>query len=242
VIELDAAGRESSAIQGTRGRSYRAAFDERDFAPATAGVWRYLSAATRWPVELELLPRPHEAVAAVADFPEIAHLADARAESVLTLFTSGTTGTPKPVPIPVVERFRRIRPGTADDRWILTYAPFRWAGVSVLLHVLQSGAKVVVPATLDADAILGAASETGVTHVSLTPSLFRRIQLGTPPSTLRRIPFRQITFGGEYATQDVLDQAARLWPAARVTHVYAATEFGDLWAVSDGRAGCPAER
>jgi acyl-CoA synthetase (AMP-forming)/AMP-acid ligase II len=52
---------------------------------------------------------------------------------------------------------------------------------------------------------------------------------------------RQITLGGEYATQAVLDLARRCWPDARVTSVYASSEAGSSFVASDGLEGFPAE-
>jgi acyl-CoA synthetase (AMP-forming)/AMP-acid ligase II len=51
---------------------------------------------------------------------------------------------------------------------------------------------------------------------------------------------RQVTLGGEYATQADLDLAAKAWPDARVTSIYASTEAGAALAASDGREGFPA--
>jgi acyl-CoA synthetase (AMP-forming)/AMP-acid ligase II len=108
-----------------------------------------------------------------------------------------------------------------------------------MLHVLRSKATLVVPESLDPSAIAAAGAREAVTHVSVTPSHLRRMLLSVEEDALRRLPLQQITFGGEAASQSVLDKARELWPDARVTHVYAASEFGDICAASDGRAGFP---
>jgi acyl-CoA synthetase (AMP-forming)/AMP-acid ligase II len=45
--------------------------------------------------------------------------------------------------------------------------------------------------------------------------------------------------GGEPVTADILDRLRELFPAARLTQVYATTETGSCFAVSDGRTGFP---
>jgi acyl-coenzyme A synthetase/AMP-(fatty) acid ligase len=52
-------------------------------------------------------------------------------------------------------------------------------------------------------------------------------------------PVRQLTLGGEYASGKLLEQCRAVWPRARITHVYATTEAGDICAVSDGHEGLP---
>jgi acyl-CoA synthetase (AMP-forming)/AMP-acid ligase II len=76
-----------------------------------------------------------------------------------------------------------------------------------------------------------------VTHISLTPSLFRKIVLSH--QQIEFLGIAQVTFGGEVCSQAVLDLARRVFPRARITHIYASTEFGDICSVSDGMAGYP---
>ena len=170
----------------------------------------------------ELIPRPYE-----EEF-----------SGTVTLYTSGTTGEPKAV----TRRFADVIEGkrgrgSSTERWLLTYHPFRWAGVSMITHVLRWGAQLIVPESLEIGDVLTAAPLA--THVSLTPSLFRKMLLTSSEVELSKLSFSQITFGGEPATQPVLDAAKRCWPSARITHTYASTELGDIWSVSDGLAGVP---
>lgn len=158
----------------------------------------------------------------------------------IAVLTSGTTGTPKAHWKDLNEELQKKKGGGGPgDRWLLTYNPGRWAGLSVLLHCLKTGSEVVVPDSLRLESIRTALARA--THVSLTPSLFRKLLMGGAED-LAASPLRQVTFGGEHASQKVLDTAAGLWPGARVSHVYASTELGDIAAVSDGREGCPVGR
>lgn len=55
----------------------------------------------------------------------------------------------------------------------------------------------------------------------------------------RKIPLRQITLGGEVIDQAVLDRLRDCFPMARLVHIYATTELGRCFSVSDGQAGFP---
>lgn len=154
----------------------------------------------------------------------------------ITLFTSGTTGTPKRVRRNWLKAMETKKgSGSPNDSWLLTFSPTRWAGLSVIGHALKHGSTLVIPDELTFEAIVRKIPEC--THLALTPSLFRKLQLSGLP--LYAPNLQQVTFGGEWATQSILDTAQHIWPNARISHIYAAAEFGDLVAASDGREGYP---
>lgn len=156
------------------------------------------------------------------------------------LYTSGTTGPPKTIWKNCREILSHKKGGgSVTDCWLLTFNPGRWAGLSVILHTIRTNAKLVIPEDLTLDAVLKSILES--THVSLTPSLFRKLQL-CDNGILQSAKILQVTFGGEYATQRVLDDAKGLWPEARITHIYASTELGDVCSVSDGLEGYPTNK
>ena len=169
-----------------------------------------------------------------------------RATGQLVVMSSGTTGAPKPAAQSVPRALERKRGGGPGERWLLAFAPWRWAGISVLLHCLRYDAELIVPDGLDPAALLEAATAPGPArrpdHLSLTPSVFRLLRLAAADAELAAIPLRQVTFGGEAASQATLDAARVVWPLARVTHTYASSELGDICAVSDGREGVPAAK
>jgi len=157
----------------------------------------------------------------------------------VTLFTSGTTGAPKAVHRPWDELAAEVSSaGGPDDRFLLTYNVARYAGLQVALHCLVHGAELLVPERVDdVEAVIAAGASA--THLSATPSLLRRIAMAHGAERLTAL--EQITLGGEYATQAVLDLAARCWPGARVTSIYASSEAGACFAASDRLEGFPAE-
>ena len=56
---------------------------------------------------------------------------------VIALQTSGTTGTPKNVSQSATDALAKKRGGNAEQKFLLTYSPTRWAGVSVILHCFK---------------------------------------------------------------------------------------------------------
>jgi acyl-CoA synthetase (AMP-forming)/AMP-acid ligase II len=81
------------------------------------------------------------------------------------------------------------------------------------------------------------AATDGVTHISGTPSHWRRALMSPLLA-----PFKPnyVRLSGEPADQAILDQLKRAFPAARLSHAFASTEAGVAFDVRDGRAGIPA--
>ncbi len=174
-----------------------------------------------------------------ADGP-VAEVATPAAPSgfAVLLETSGTTGAPKQVRHDFQRLCGRLRcTAVPEARWLLTYEPASFAGIQVILTALASGSSLVSAPGAAAPDLAHAAVRYGVTHASGTPSFWRSclLTLGA-----ERPPLASITLGGEAADQPLLDRLASLFPAAKLRHIYASTEAGALFAVTDGRAGFPA--
>jgi acyl-coenzyme A synthetase/AMP-(fatty) acid ligase len=159
----------------------------------------------------------------------------------ITLFTSGSTGRPKPVCHTWESLTRPVRRDADGGRWLLTYRPHLYAGLQVLVHCLVNRVTLVLPPTeTSARDLAGLMRESGVTHVSATPSYWRWLVALAGPKALAELSLAQITLGGEVADQAVLDTLSRLFPAARIVHIYATSETGRCFSVTDGREGFPA--
>lgn len=153
--------------------------------------------------------------------------------------TSGTTGIPKIVPHTLDSLARTVRrdPLGRSPVWGLVLDMTRFAGLQVALQAFLGGGTLAAADRHGpvADQIAWL-SDRGVTHMSATPTLWRRLLMAPG---LDRLALRQITLGGEIADQGVLDALAARFPDARITHIYASTEAGVGFAVNDRRAGFP---
>lgn len=157
--------------------------------------------------------------------------------------TSGTSGPPKLVDHSwdTLLAAARLAEQWHGRGWLLVYDATRWAGLQVWLQALLTAGRIVVPATRDPDLVARACVEEDVSILPATPTLLRRlITSGTADLVARMKPDR-ITLGGEAVDARLLEQAAALFPAAKITHVYATTELGEVFRVTDGKAGFPAE-
>ncbi|MEO0830075.1 MAG: class I adenylate-forming enzyme family protein, partial [Pseudomonadota bacterium] len=153
--------------------------------------------------------------------------------------TSGTTGVPKIVPHTLESLARTVRrdPMGATPVWGLVYEMTRFAGLQVALQSLVGGGTLAAAPRYDPmPEQVAFMAQAGVTHLSATPTLWRRL-LMVPG--LEALPLRQVTMGGEIADQGVLDAAHARFPKARLTHIYASTEAGVGFAVNDRQAGFP---
>ena len=81
------------------------------------------------------------------------------------------------------------------------------------------------------------AGQSGVTHISGTPSHWRRALMS---GAAGRMSPRYVRLSGELADQAILNNLAQMFPGASVAHAFASTEAGVGFDVRDGKAGFPA--
>ena len=161
------------------------------------------------------------------------------------LFTSGTTGRPKMVrhTLPSLTG-HLVGPATAaaspPDRivWSTFYDVRRYGGLSMLVRALLGDASMVLSgADETVGAFLTRAGACGVTHISGTPSHWRRALMSPAAGAITP---RNVRLSGEVADQAILDRLRAMYPGAQVTHAFASTEAGVAFEVTDGLAGFPA--
>lgn len=160
-------------------------------------------------------------------------------ETTWMLTTSGTTGIPKLIPHTLNSLTRTVARGDPklNPRWGLLYDPTRFAGLQVVLQALIGGGELIAPDTSQSIADqVSYLHQNKCTHLSATPTLWRRLLMAPGFSNLA---LRQLTLGGEIVDQQVLDTLRAAHPNARITHIYASTEAGVGFAVTDGKAGFP---
>jgi acyl-coenzyme A synthetase/AMP-(fatty) acid ligase len=157
------------------------------------------------------------------------------------LLTSGTTGSPKLV-VHTLSSLAGTLPRHAPESsavWSTFYDIRRYGGLQIYLRAVLSGSPLVLSNPEESTAeFLARAAARGVTHISGTPSHWRRALMSGAAQLLDPAYVR---LSGEVADQVLLDQLRATYPQARIAHAFASTEAGVAFDVNDGRAGFPAE-
>ena len=158
----------------------------------------------------------------------------------LWLLTSGSTGRPKRIGH-TLESLTTVSGELVPRRWLCPYSPGTYAWWQVVTLGLGSPAQdLVVVDPADLESWVAAGIEHVVTAASGTPTFWRQTIM-SHGDDLARVPLEQVSLGGEPVDQAVLDQLNELFPAARVSWIYASSEVGASIVVHDGRAGFPVE-
>jgi acyl-coenzyme A synthetase/AMP-(fatty) acid ligase len=158
------------------------------------------------------------------------------------MMTSGTSGVPKIVSHTLEGLTGAIIADgparSASAVWATFYDIRRYGGLQIFLRAVIGGGSIVLsePGEALADHV-ARLSARGVTHISGTPSHWRKLLMS---GAAAQFSPRYVRLSGEIADQAVLDGLAQAFPGASVGHAYASTEAGVGFAVNDGREGFPA--
>jgi acyl-coenzyme A synthetase/AMP-(fatty) acid ligase len=156
------------------------------------------------------------------------------------LLTSGTTGRPKMVLHTLASLAGAI--GASESRteviWGTFYDIRRYGGLQIYLRAVLTRSSLVLTRPQEVLAnFLQRAGEAGITHISGTPSHWRRA-LMSPEAD--RITPRYIRLSGEIADQAILNSLRSFYPDAEISHAFATTEAGVAFDVRDALSGFPA--
>ena len=131
-------------------------------------------------------------------------------DTVLILFTSGTTGEPKAVRLTagnlaasaVASAFRLgVDPA---DRWLCCLPMYHMGGLAPAIRSVFYGTELLLQREFDATATANLIASEGVTGVSLVPTQLRRLlDGGVEPAELRTV-----LLGGAPASQSLLERAS----------------------------------
>jgi len=154
--------------------------------------------------------------------------------------TSGTTGVPKLV----VHSFESLagalprQPASVGPMvWSTFYDIRRYGGLQIYLRAVLSGSPLVLSSAGESTHdFLSRAGSARVTHISGTPSHWRRALMSGDAALIAP---EYVRLSGEVADQTVLDNLRAAYPSARIAHAFASTEAGVAFDVNDGLAGFP---
>jgi acyl-coenzyme A synthetase/AMP-(fatty) acid ligase len=157
------------------------------------------------------------------------------------LMTSGTTGIPKLA----LHTFASLTGAITNDAkspastvWSTFYDIRRYGGLQILLRACLQGTPMVLSSAKEPIGdFLTRAGARGVTHISGTPSHWRRALMS--PAAQAIAP-RYVRLSGEMVDQVILDSLRAFYPDADIIHAFASTEAGVGFDVRDGLAGFPA--
>ncbi|HEX5447312.1 MAG TPA: fatty acid--CoA ligase family protein [Pirellulales bacterium] len=168
------------------------------------------------------------------------HVSPARLPTEWILLTSGTTGRPKMVLHTLASLTGAIdaNPSNAGVIWGTFYDIRRYGGLQILLRAVLTHSSLLLAGSQGPVAdYLRRAGEAGVTHISGTPSHWRRALMS--PAAHPMAP-RYLRLSGEIADQAILNSLRSFYPGAAISHAFATTEAGVAFDVRDELSGFPA--
>ncbi|AII13913.1 acyl-CoA synthetase (AMP-forming)/AMP-acid ligase II [Campylobacter iguaniorum] len=154
--------------------------------------------------------------------------------------TSGTTNQPKLVAHTFESLSRTTKTNTEIGSkyiWGLTFDIYRFSGIQVLLQSILGGSTIIIPeSNYSMKDIINLFINNSCNIISATPSFWRKVLMTKESNNLK---LRRATLGGEISDQSILEALKIKFKNIKITHIYASTEVGVGFVVTDGFAGFP---
>jgi acyl-coenzyme A synthetase/AMP-(fatty) acid ligase len=152
-------------------------------------------------------------------------------KSMISIFTSGTSGTPKKITHTINKLANDARVGSkySNNIWGLAYNITHIAGLKVFLQALFNHNSIIMLFNKPRAEIYRLVIKYKITHISATPTFYRLLL----PFSKSFNSVQRITFGGEKSNSTLYSSVRKIFPSAKVNNIYASTESGTLL-VSDG--------
>lgn len=156
------------------------------------------------------------------------------------MLTSGTSGVPKLVSHTLSSLAGAIRNQNIQPEptvWSTFYDIRRFGGVQIFLRATLGGTSFVMSGQSEpVSSFLKRAADNGVTHISGTPSHWRRALMSGWANVIAP---EYVRLSGEIADEAILSHLRATYPKARIVHAFATTEAGLAFEVNDVAAGFP---
>jgi acyl-coenzyme A synthetase/AMP-(fatty) acid ligase len=232
LIELDGVARRLTILPPDTAADHLAPLLERAEADAVV-VDEGTAANTALNLPVRVICTPSIKAAGMTTSP--------RVETEWLLLTSGTSGVPKLVAHTQATLTAPVRAGKPPDGvvvWGTFYDIRRYGGLQIFLRAVLGRRSLILSNVGEPIGDhLARLGERGITHLSGTPSHWRRALMSPD---IGRIAPRYVRLSGEIVDQAILDSLRATFPEASVGHAYASTEAGVAFEVTDGLAGFPA--
>ena len=154
--------------------------------------------------------------------------------------TSGTTNIPKLVShtLESLSRTSKIDIEKGEGyRWGLVFDIYRFSGIQVYLQSILGGSELIISeANMSISQIINNLIKNSCNALSATPSFWRKV-LMTAESN--KLTFKVITLGGEIADENILKALRIKYSKSKLLHIYASTEVGVGFSVTDEKTGFP---
>lgn len=164
------------------------------------------------------------------NFPDFNSLIEKvrESKSVISIFTSGTTGQPKKVSHSYANLSRAVRRGERFfyNVWGFAYNPTHMAGLQVFFQALENQNAIINLFNLNKIEIYDKIDEFKITNISATPTFYRLLL----PCDKKYDSVCRVTLGGEKSDEKLYQSIINIFPNAKITNVYASTEAGTLFA------------